>query len=304
MTSRDNQFFARSLVNRYWKHFFGRGLVETSDNFGTQGSFPSHPDLLDWLAGEFRAKGWNMKALLKEIALSTTYRQSSIASPDLLARDPDNHLLARGPARRLGAEMLRDQALAVSGLISEHLGGPSVRPYQPEGLWEVAMGNPKYDQGHGDDLHRRSLYTFWKRTVPPPTMITFDAAERNVCVVRRQTTSTPLQALALLNDPQIVESARFVAERLLREGGPTLEDRVSYAFRLVTGRRPTTREVGILVQLFKEQHDLYAAEPDMAAKLIAVGETKNNATLDPADLAAGTVLAKALLNHDEAIMRR
>jgi hypothetical protein len=304
LTAPENPLFARVTVNRAWQQLFGRGLVETSDNFGTQGSFPSHPDLLDWLAGEFRAKGWNMKALLKEIALSATYRQSSIASPDLLARDPDNHLLARGPARRLGAEMLRDQALAVSGLISEHLGGPSVRPYQPEGLWEVAMGNPKYDQGHGDDLHRRSLYTFWKRTVPPPTMITFDAAERNVCVVRRQTTSTPLQALALLNDPQIVESARFVAERLLREGGPTLEDRVSYAFRLVTGRRPTTREVGILVQLFKEQHDLYAAEPDMAAKLIAVGETKNNATLDPADLAAGTVLAKALLNHDEAIMRR
>ncbi len=300
----DHPLFARVTLNRAWQQMFGRGIVETSDNFGSQGTPPTHPELLDWLAREFVDTGWDMKRLLKLMAMSATYRQSSKASPDLLARDPANQLLARGPARRLTAEMLRDQALAVSGLLSQTIGGPSVRPYQPPGLWEIAMGNPKYEQGKGDALHRRSLYTHWKRTVPPPAMVMFDAAERNVCLVRRQSTSTPLQALALLNDTQIIEAARLVGQRMLKEGGPSVRHQVEWAFRLVTGRKPSSAESDVLEKLFTEQRELFAADAEAARKLLAVGETKNDGGLDPIDLAAGTVLAKALLNHDETIMRR
>jgi hypothetical protein len=299
----ENPLMARVTVNRAWQLMFGRGLVETSDNLGSQGSPPTHPELLDWLARDFAGHGWDWKALLRELALSATYRQSSKVTPDLLARDPQNLLLARGPAKRLTAEMIRDQALAAGGLLAEKLGGPSVKPYQPGGLWESAWGG-SYENGHGADLHRRSLYTFWKRTVPPPAMIAFDAAERNVCVVRRQSTSTPLQALALLNDPQIVEAARHVGERMLREGGPTADARVTFAFRLVTGRTPTAREIAILRQLLDEQQARFTADPAGAAKLLAVGEAKNSGDLPATDLAAGTVLAQALFSHDEAVMRR
>jgi hypothetical protein len=304
LLSADNPLMARVTVNRAWQMMFGRGIVETSDNFGAQGAVPTHPQLLDWLAHDFVASGWNYKGLLKKIAMSAAYRQSSKASSDLLGRDPDNQLLARGPARRLTAEMFRDAALAVSGLLVEKIGGPSVKPYQPPGLWEIAMGNPKYEQGSGEDLHRSSLYTFWKRTVPPPAMIAFDAPERNVCVVRRQSTSTPLQALGLLNDTQIVEAARLVSERMLKEGGVGLDARISWAFRLVTSRKPAPAELAVLKQLFLEQRELFDRDQQAAARLLAVGEEANDATLPPVDLAAGTVLAEALLNYDEAIMRR
>ena len=300
----ENPLMARVTVNRAWQMMFGRGLVETADNFGTQGAPPTHPELLDWMARDFMDGGWDWKQLLREIALSSTYRQSSKGVADLLAADPQNDWLARGPARRLTAEMLRDQALAVSGLLSETVGGPSVKPYQPEGLWEVAMGNPRYDQGHGAELHRRSLYTYWKRTVPPPAMVTFDAAERNACVVRRQSTSTPLQALALLNDPQIVEAARHVAERMYREAGPTDAERVSHAFRLVTGRRASEREAAVLVSMLQTQRARFRAEPAAASRLLGVGEARNSAEWSEVDLASGAVLAEALLNHDEAILRR
>jgi hypothetical protein len=299
-----NPLLARVTVNRAWEMMFGRGIVETVDNFGSRGAVPSHPELLDWLAYDFVQAGWNYKALLKKIAMSATYRQSSKASAELLTRDPENTMLARGPARRLTAEMLRDQALADSGLLSEKIGGPSVKPYQPAGLWEIAMGNPKYEQGHRDDLHRRSLYTFWKRTVPPPSMIAFDAAERNVCLAKRQSTSTPLQALSLLNDVQMTEAGRFISQRMLQEGGSTVESRIKWAFRLVTSRHPSKEEIKVLEQLFNEQCEIFAADQQAAAKLLAEGETSNSATLSPVDLAAGTVLAEALLNHDEAIMRR
>jgi hypothetical protein len=304
LLSAENPLMARVTVNRAWQMMLGRGIVETSDNFGAQGAVPTHPQLLDWLAHDFVASGWNYKGLLKKIAMSAAYRQSSKASSDLLARDPDNNLLARGPARRLTAEMFRDAALAVSGLLVEKIGGPSVKPYQPPGLWEIAMGNPKYDQGRGDDLHRSSLYTYWKRTVPPPSMIAFDAPERNVCIVRRQSTSTPLQALSLLNDTQIVEAARFVSERMLKEGGAALDDQIRWAFRLVTSRHPAPKELAVLKQLFQEQRELFADDQQAAAQLLAVGEAPNDPTLPPVDLAAGTVLAEALLNYDEAVMRR
>jgi len=284
---------------------FGVGIVETSDNFGTQGSQPTNQPLLDYLAREFSGPmGWDMKRLLKTIALSATYRQSSRATPELLAADPSNVLLARGPSRRLTAEMLRDQALFTSNLLVEKLGGPSVKPYQPEGLWDVAMGKPHYDRDKGEGLYRRSLYTFWKRTVPPPAMIIFDAADKSNCTVKRQSTSTPLQALTLLNDPQIVEAARFVSQRMLTEGGETRDDQIGWAFRLVTGRSANSRELEVLKQMYAEQRALFANEPDAAAKLLKVGEKPNDGKLDRADVAAGTVLAIAMLNHDAAVMRR
>jgi hypothetical protein len=300
-----NPLTARVTVNRLWQMMFGRGIVETSDNFGLQGSPPTHPELLDWLAHDFVANGWDVKAMLKKIALSATYRQTSKTSPELLARDPQNLLLARGPARRLSAEMLRDQALADSGLLAEKLGGASVKPYQPPGLWEeIAMGHPHYDQGQGDDLHRRSLYTFWKRTVPPPTMVAFDASERNTCVVHRQSTSTPLQALAMLNDVQIVEASRLIGQRMLEEGGATHDAQIAWTFQLLTNRRATARELEVLRRLYDEQHNLFDSDPESAKKLLTVGEAKSDGSLPPADLAASAVLAKALLNFDETLMRR
>ncbi len=302
--SRDNPLTARVIVNRAWQQMFGTGLVATSDNFGSQGTPPTHPQLLDWLACEFQESGWDMKHLLKLIAMSATYQQSSHADPELLARDPSNQLLARGPAHPLTAEMLRDQALADGGLLVEKLGGPSVKPYQPDGVWDVAMGKPKYDQSHGQDLYRRSLYTFWKRTVPPPAMVTFDAADRSICTVHRQSTTTPLQALVMLNDVQITEAARFISQRMIKEGGESLDDRIAWCFKLITDRAPTSRELEILRQLFNEQREIFAGDPTSAAKLLNVGEAKNDAELDPVDLAAGTVLAEAILNHDDAIMRR
>jgi hypothetical protein len=301
----DHPLTARVTVNRIWQQMFGRGIVETSDNFGSQGAQPTHPELLDYLARTFvDDMHWDVKRLLKTIAMSATYRQASRTSPELLARDPANHLLARGSARRLSAEMLRDQALSLSGLLVEKLGGPSVRPYQPDGLWDVAMGKPQYGQSHGPDLYRRSLYTFWKRTVPPPAMVAFDAADRSYCTVKRQTTSTPLQALALLNDPQIVEAARFIAQRMLKEAGAIPEARVTWMFHAITGQNPTAKELPILVQLMDEQRKLFASEPKASAKLLAVGEAKPDATLNADDLAAGTMLAIALLNHDAAVMVR
>ncbi|MDB5309792.1 MAG: Planctomycete cytochrome [Gemmataceae bacterium] len=305
LTDPEHPLLARVTVNRAWQLMFGRGLVETADNFGTQGARPTHQELLDWLAREFIRSGWNHKQLLKTIALSATYRQSSKASPELLARDPQNDLLARGPVKRLTAEMLRDGALAAGGLLVEKIGGPSVKPYQPAGLWEeIAMGRPRYDQGKGDDLYRRSFYTFWKRTVPPPAMTTFDAADKSVCTVKRQSTSTPLQALVLLNDVQFVEAARFVGQRMLKEGGKTTEEQVGWAFRLVTGRKPTEKERTVLVKLFAEQKALFEKDPAAAKKLLAVGEKAADTVLPPADLAAAAVLANVLFSHDEAVTRR
>jgi hypothetical protein len=246
-----------------------------------------------------------MKRLLKLIVMSATYQQSSRADAELLARDPANELLARGPARRLTAEMLRDQALALSGLLVEKIGGPSVKPYQPEGLWEEkAMGAPKYDQSKGANLHRRSLYTFWKRTVPHPAMIAFDASERNVCTVRRQSTSTPLQALTLLNDTQIVEAARLLGQRMLTEGGQKLPQQLGWAFRTCAGRNPSKKESDVLMKLYQEQRELFASDEEACTKLLAVGEAKNASNLAKPDLCASTVTCLALFNHDEVVMHR
>lgn len=306
LTDPRNPLPARVTVNRYWQLYFGQGLVATPDDFGSQGALPSHPRLLDWLATTFVASGWDVKALQKLIVTSATYRQSSVASPALLERDPDNVLLARGPSYRMPAEMIRDNALAVSGLLVREIGGPPVKPYQPAGLWkELATRNAtEYEQDHGEKLYRRSMYTIWKRTSPPPSMMNFDTPERNICIVRRQSTSTPLQALVLLNDPQYVEAARLLAERLLAEGGPTVEDHLTTAFRLLTSRRPLPRELTLLVDLYEAELETFRANRQNATDLLTVGEYAYDQPFDRADVAALTVVTSTLMNFDEAVIKR
>ncbi len=296
---------ARVAVNRFWQLFFGRGIVATTENFGTQGALPTHPELLDYLARDFIASGWDVKGLCKKIVLSSTYRQRSAALPALRERDPENLLLARGPGRRLSAEMLRDQALFVGGLLAEKRGGPPVKPYQPPGLWHgMNAFLPEYVEDKGEGLHRRSLYTFWRRTSPPPNMLAFDAPSREVCVVRRQTTSTPLQPLVLLNDPQFVEAARALGERLLREGGITLDERLTHAFRLAATRRPTAREVRLLAELYESQRAVFRKDPAAARKFLGTGERPPAPALDPIDLAAASATAGAILNLDASLTTR
>ena len=301
-----NPLAARVTVNRYWQLYFGRGLVVTTEDFGNQGALPSHPLLLDWLATTFVASGWNIKALQKQIVMSATYRQSSVTPSALLEQDPENVLLARGPSYRMPAEMIRDNALAVSGLLVRKTGGPPVKPYQPPGLWkELATRNAtEYVQDHGEKLYRRSMYTIWKRTTPPPSMMSFDASERNICTVRRQSTSTPLQALVLLNDPQYVEAARLLAERMLREGGATLDDRLTFAFRLLTSRHPLDHELTLLKDLYEQERDVFEANRANAQSLLRVGEYPRDASLDLSEVAALTVVANTMMNFDEAVIKR
>jgi Protein of unknown function (DUF1553)/Protein of unknown function (DUF1549)/Concanavalin A-like lectin/glucanases superfamily/Planctomycete cytochrome C len=297
---------ARVIVNRYWAMFFGRGLVATLADFGNQGRLPSHPQLLDWLATTFVDSGWNLKALQKQIVLSATYRQASTLDPKRLEQDPANEWLARGPSYRLAAEQIRDSALAASGLLVTKIGGPSVYPYQPPGLWEaLATRNAtKYEQGHGADLYRRSLYTVWKRSSPPPSAISFDAAERLFCTVNRQRTNTPLQSLVLLNDPQYLEAARVLAERMIRAGGSQTRDRVTFAFRLLTSRRPDQKELELLDTLYADMRREYTRDRRAALKLLSVGQYKRHPSLDPGDVAGATMVATTIMNFDEAVYKR
>jgi hypothetical protein len=298
-----NPLVARVAVNRYWQACFGTGLVKTVDDFGAQGEPPSHPDLLDWLASEFVAAGWDTKAIERLIVTSATYRQSSIAAADDYQRDPENRLLARGPRLRLPAEMIRDQALAASGLLVEQLGGPSARPYQPPGLWSELTGGGDFEQDHGAGLYRRSLYTYWKRTIAPPTMITFDASPREACTVRETRTNTPLQALALLNETVYVEAARLLAERVMRSAAATPEARLALAFRLVVARPPSEREAQVLAGSFERHLERFRRRPEDAEKLLAVGEAKRDARHDPCELAAYAAVANLILNLDEAVTK-
>ena len=304
MTDRKNPLTVRVVVNRIWRIHFGRGLVATEQDFGSQGKLPTHPELLDWLAGWFMDNGWDVKALHKLIVTSATYRQSSQAAHELVERDPDNTLLARGPKHRLPAELIRDGALAASGLLVTNIGGPSVKPYQPAGLWEQSGTGKTYTQDHGDKLYRRSLYTFWRRTSPPPSMLTFDAVTREVCTAKRETTATPLQALVLLNDPQFIEAARVLGEKLLKEFPNDLDARIRSSFRSLTGRSPDEKETAVLRQLFAEQKDFYAKDADAAQKILATGESKWDETLPQADFAATTMLVNAVMNFDEFVMER
>jgi hypothetical protein len=298
-----NPLTARVAANRLWQMFFGTGLVKTVDDFGAQGEWPTHPELLDWLASELIRSGWDFQAIERIIVTSATYRQSSKANSTALQKDPENRLLARGPRFRLAAEMIRDQALAVSGLLTEHLGGPSVHPYQPEGLWKDLAEIKEYPQDHGPDLYRRSLYTFWKRTVAPPTMMTFDAAGREACTVRETRTNTPLQALTLMNDVTFVEAARVLAQRVLKEATATPEARITMAFRLATGRRPSPRELEILVASLQQYLVRYQNDRTAAEELTRSGEAPLDTSIDQRELAAYTAVASLILNLDETLTK-
>jgi len=308
----ENPLTARVAVNRFWQTLMGTGLVKTSEDFGVQGQWPSHPELLDWLASEFRDQGWDIKRFLRLVVTSATYRQRAIIPTQLLERDPENRLLARMPRVRLTAEGVRDNALAVSGLLVERLGGPSVRIYQPKGLWEELAIDPTgasfsaqvYKQDTGDSLYRRSLYLFRKRTVSHPAMAVFDAPSHEYCVVRRSRTNTPLQALVLMNDPTFVESARFLAQRLLLDK-PALSDsqRISYAYELALARPARSEETSILLPILVTQRDRFAADPGAADALLAVGEKPRDPALPAPELAAWTTIASTILNLDEAITR-
>jgi hypothetical protein len=306
LVASENPLVARVAVNRLWELVFGTGLVRTTEDFGMQGEWPSHPELLDWLALEFRESGWDVRNVLRLLVTSSAYRQSSRARPELAERDPENRLLARWPRRRLGAEELRDSALFVGGLLVERFGGPSVKPYQPDGLWqEVAMvqSNTRiYERGAGEDLWRRSLYTYWKRACPPPALMTFDAPTREFCTIRRPTTNTPLQALVLWNDEQFVEAARALAARTLDEA---VEERVRLErmFRRCTGRAPDEEEHARLAEALAGWRARFAAEPADARALIEVGESPVPMDADPVELAAWSLLANALLNLDATITR-
>jgi len=307
LTDPNHPLTARVAVNRYWQSYFGTGLVKTAEDFGSQGEAPSHPELLDWLATEFTRTGWDVKAMQRLIVTSAAYRQQSQSSPALRERDPENRLLARGPRVRLAAEMIRDQALAISGLLNEKMGGPAVKPYQPDGLWEqlsAFQGRKLFERSKGADLWRRSVYSFWKRTVPPPSMTVFDAPTREFCVIRRPMSSTPLQALALLNDEMYIETARLLAERMLHEGGATPAARLAYAFRLATARTPSPAETTILEAGLNQRLAQYRADRAAAEKLLSAGEAPRDTSLDIGELAAYTTAASVILNLDEVITRQ
>ncbi len=297
-----NPLTARVTVNRYWQTFFGIGLVKTSEDFGVQGEPPSHPDLLDWLATHFIAEKWDVKAMHRLIVTSAAYRQSSRVTPELLERDPANRLLARGPRYRLSSSAIRDQALLLSGMLVERVGGPPVRPYQPAGVWEDAtFGTIKYQQGHGEDLYRRSIYTFWRRIVAPTEM--FDTSNRNVCTVRLPRTNTPLQALVLMNDVTYLEAARNLAQRVMLAAGPAPEMRLALAFRTATGRAPTDPELRILANGLQRELIRYRADTTAAMKILSHGESPRDPKLDPAELAAYTAVVSTILNLDEVVTK-
>ena len=302
-----NPLTSRVAVNRYWQMYFGTGIVKTSEDFGSQGEAPSHPELLDWLAREFVESGWDVKAMQRLIVTSATYRQASRMAPELRAKDVENRLLARGPRFRLDAEFVRDNALAVSGLLNREIGGASVYPYQPPGLWEeMSFGDrftaQEYAPSRGKDLYRRSMYTFWKRTVPPAQLATFDAPDREKCTVRRARTNTPLQALILMNDPTYVEAARTLAEKMIAASDDSAA-RLAYAFRRAMAREPTASERDVLLTLLHQQLEEYRGDAEAARDLLSVGESKPSAASDSTELAAWTMVASTVLNLDETITK-
>jgi hypothetical protein len=301
----ENPLTARVTVNRFWQEIFGNGIVRTSGDFGVSGELPSHPELLDWLAVDFRESGWDVKRFFKQIVTSAAYRQSAQLTKEKLEKDPHNLLLSRGPRYRLEAEMMRDYALAVSGLLVPKIGGPSVKPYQPIGVWEaVAMigsNTRDYRPDAGDKLYRRSMYTFWKRGAPPASMDILNAPSREYCVVRRERTNTPLQALVTLNDPQFIEAARHLAQATLKEGGAKVESKIDFLFVKLTARPPRAEEIKIVRESLDDLLAFYKEHPADAKKLLAVGESPIDATLDPPTLAGWTMLVNQLMNLDEVL---
>ena len=313
LVSREHPLTARVTVNRLWQQFFGTGLVKTSADFGAQGEWPSNIDLLDWLACEFRDGGsasaggtntWDTKHLVRLLVTSAAYRQQSRVTPEKFQADPENRWVSRGPRFRLDGEMIRDNALYVSGLLVEKMGGRGVRPYQPEGIWEAVgyttSNTAKFSQDKGEALYRRSLYIFWKRTAPPPSMITFDAPSRERFCVRRERTDTPLQALVTMNDPQFVEAARHFGARMI-EHTENQDRRLDFGFRTVTSRYPTAQEKVVLKNVLAKHLNKYQENPEAAKQLIAVGDSPANEKLNAPELAAYTMVANLLLNLDETL---
>lgn len=305
MVDGQNPLVGRVAVNRFWSLFFGRGIVATLEDFGSQGQPPTHPELLDALTRRFMSQGWNVKSLCKEIVLSSTYRQSSIARNAAWEQaDPENRWLSRGPKHRLSAEQVRDAALFASGLLVPTIGGPSVMPYQPEGVWEEAGTGKSYQQAQGDGLYRRSMYTFWRRTAPPPSMLAFDATSRETCTARRETTTTPLQALVLLNDPQYIEAARFAAQRAIQShGGDRVARWNALAIALIS-RPLNKKEHAVIEKTYLEQQSYFQAAPESATEFLKIGSRPANGALDPIDLAASSVVAATLMCFDEFVMKR
>ncbi|CAN5920346.1 hypothetical protein BH24BAC1_BH24BAC1_22750 [soil metagenome] len=299
-----NPLTARVFVNQVWMEFFGKGLVKTAGDLGMQGELPSHPALLDWLAVDFVAHGWDIKRLVKQMVTSATYRQSAVVTPEKLKADPDNILFARAPRYRIHAEFVRDVVLASSGLLVNKIGGPSVKPYQPAGLWEGATSGRGilaiYRQDHGESLYRRGIYTFIKRTVPPPSMGIFDASNRDQCEIGRSKTNTPLQALVMMNDPTVLEASRVLAAKLLQEDSPP-RDQITKAFRLVVCRMPTDRELTQLTQYYEQE--LKLLKPESVEKLIKVGEYPLPQRINKTTLAAMMQVVSALYNLEETITK-
>lgn len=309
LVDRNNPLTARVAANRHWEQFFGRGIVMTSEDFGSQGMLPTHPELLDWLAVDLMEHGWSLKHLAKTIVMSATYRQASQTSAEKLQKDPENRLMSRGPRERLTAEQIRDQALAVSGLLSRKMGGPSVMPPQPDGMWQMVYSDEKWVTSKGEDRYRRGLYTFWRRTSPYPTSMALDATSHETCTIRRVTTNTPIAAFALLNDPVYVEAAQALARKLLQNGGADTTSRATYAFRQVLVRSPAAEEVQRLVDLFELERRHYAAQQEEAKKITTIdavdaeksAKEYDDKSKDAADLAAWTIVSNVLLNLDETL---
>jgi hypothetical protein len=294
------------IVNRIWKTLFGEGLVRTTEDFGIQGSPPTHPELLDWLAVEFIDSGWDVKQLIRIIADSDAYRRSSQATAEMRRIDPYNYWLARQTRFRLDAEMVRDNALAISGMLTYKQGGRSVKPYQPEGYWDhcnTFQGKLVYDQDHGEDLYRRGLYTYWKRTFLHPALLAFDAPSREECTAERPRSNTPLQALVLLNDPTYVEAARVFAAQIILQGGATDADRLRYAFRHSLARAPLTAEYELLSAMLQQHREQFRLDPESAAQLIHTGEWPVPDGIAPVELAAWTSVTRTILNLHETITR-
>ncbi|WP_232065044.1 DUF1553 domain-containing protein [Rhodocytophaga rosea] len=300
---------ARVMVNRLWQEMFGKGLVVSSEDFGNQGNLPSHPELLDYLAVEFRQKGWDMKYMLKKMVMSATYQQSSATSPKLREADPDNTWLARSFRYRLNTEMIRDNVLFSSGLLNPEMGGPSVKPYQPEGIWEAiavgrkGRGETEYIVDKDEKLYRRSLYTYWRKTIPPPSMLIFDAPMKEICEVRRVRTSTPLQALNLLNDPQVLEASRVLASQLLEEKSLSTEQKIEKAFRKIVIRKPQSKEIEVLMASYSEEQARFKKDPSLARKLLKVGAYPQKETLDQVECAALMHVVSIIYNLDETISK-
>jgi hypothetical protein len=305
--SNENPLTARVTVNRFWQQVFGTGLVKTSDDFGTRGDFPSHPELLDWLAIEFRDNGWDVKSLYRLLLSSATFRQQSAIGDELHQRDPENRWLAHGPRFRLDAEQLRDNVLYVSGLADLTMGGRGVLPYQPADIWEpVGYENSNtrfYMQDHGSSLYRRSVYCFLKRTAPPPFMSNFDGPNREQFCSRRERSNTPLQALQLLNDVQHFEAARAFAERTLAEGGTSTEDRIIFLYRSVLSRRPDTRELQLVEDAYETQLRLFQDNPESARRALQTGESTPRKLAPDPETAAWTMIANLIFNLDETVTR-